>query len=188
METQQAGPAHGKGSVKSSTARYEAPPMVNEVAAIGIGKFLTDASNSVEDKAKVRETLQALEKVNIVYEQNTADVINVVVPDFEGLEANMAQALADADLEHIAGGEIGISIGLFFGSIGIGLAAVLGLKAVTCLGAGSVLAGVLGAAVVIGSVGATVAAAGAVAGIGVGIAAAVGAFEGGSDVNVGHAS
>jgi len=185
METQQATPA--KGRVKSSTGKaYTPPPMVNEIAAIGIGKFLTDASNSAEDKAKVKEVLNSFEKFNIVYEQNTADVVHIAVPDFAGLDTSMAQALKDADLEQVSGGELGIS--LFFGSIGVGLASVLGLNAVAAAGAGSVIAGALGAAVVIGSFGAAAGLAVAGAGLGVGIAAAVGAFDGNQAVNVGHNS
>ncbi|MDD9807873.1 MAG: hypothetical protein OXU34_06350 [Gammaproteobacteria bacterium] len=164
--------------------------MVNEIAAVGIGKFLTDVSASAEDKAKCREALATLGKdVNVVYQQNTADVVNIAIPDFEGFEAGVAQALKDADLEQISGGEIGITIGLFVGWIGVTVAAGLGISGVVAAGAGSVVAAVLGTAVLIATVGGGLAAIGAVgAGIGVGVAAAVGAFDGGNDVNIGHAS
>ncbi len=184
METQQTAP---QGAATGSAGKKtKAPPMVNEIAAVGIGKFLTDASNSAEDKAKVKEVLNSFEKFSIVYEQNTADVVHIAVPDFAGLDASMAQALKDADLEQVSGGELGIS--LFFGSIGVGLASVLGLNAVAAAGAGSVIAGVLGASVVIGSFGLAAGLAVAGAGLGVGIAAAVGAFDGNQAVNVGHNS
>ena len=193
METQtsKSASAKGKGPVKSSTAKYQPCPMVNEMAAVGIGKFLTDASTSEEDKTKCRETLASFEEKGIttVYEQNTADVVNVVIPDFPGFEAGVAQALKDAELEQISGGEIGITIGMFVGWIGVTVAGAFGITAVTSLGAGSAIAATIGTLVLVGTVGAglTVAAA-AGAGIGVGIAAAVGAFDSNSNVNIGHAS
>lgn len=192
MEAQQAAPppAKGKGPVKSSAGNYRPCPMVNEIAAVGIGKFLTDASTSAEDKAKCRDTLASWGKdVTVVYQQNTADVVNIAIPDFDGFEEGIAQALKDAELEQISGGEIGITIGLFLGFIGTTVASALGISAVVAAGAGSVVAAVLGAAVLVASVGGALTAIAAVgAGIGVGVAAAVGAFDGGSDVNIGHAS
>ncbi|MDD9806254.1 MAG: hypothetical protein OXU50_05585 [Gammaproteobacteria bacterium] len=186
METQQASPA---GAATSSAGRKaKAPPMINEIAAVGIGKFLTDASTNAESKAKIENILAQFNRVSIVYPQNTADVVHVPVPDYNGLEEASARAreLADQDLEAVSGGELGIA--LFFGTIGIGVATSLGLTGVLAGGAAGVGAVAIGATIFASAVtiGVTLIA-GATAAIGVGLASGLGAFDG-QDVNIGHAS
>lgn len=165
--------------------------MVNEMAAVGIGKFLTDAATSAEDKARMEKVLTGFDQINIVYQQNTADAVHIVVPDFSDFDeaVSQARALADKELEQVSGGEIGWTVGMFFGTFGVAIASALSLNAVAAggaLGAGAIA---IGAAVVLGSTAAGLTAlAGVGAGIGVGIAAAVGAFDGNQAVNVGHNS
>lgn len=186
METQQAAPA--KRTAKPSTRKRGAPPMINEMAAVGIGKFLTDAATSAQDKAKMEQVLAQFNQVNIVHPQNTADVVHIVVPDYSGFEeaALQARELADKDLEQVSGGEIGISA--FFGTIGAGILTGVGLGAFVGTGMAGSLAIAVGATAVVSSmvIGGLVLA-GAGAAIGISVATSMGVFNE-SPVNVGLAS
>ncbi len=185
METQQATSAR---PVAASTGKKpKPPPMINEMAAVGIGKFLTDASTSAEDKAKMEQILAQFDKINIVHPQNTADVMHIAVPDYTGFEeaALRARELADKDLEQVSGGEIGISA--FFGGIGASILTGIGLGAFVGTGMAGGLAVAVGATAVISSaVIGGLAIAGVGAAIGVSIATSMGVFD--EPVNIGHAS
>lgn len=186
METQQANPAGGPA--ESSAGKRRAPPMINEIAAVGIGKFLTDTATRAEDKATMENILAQFTQINIVHPQNTADVIHVVVPDYSGFEEAVIQAreLTDQDLEQVSGGEIGISA--FFGTIGAGILTGIGLGAFVGTGMAGGLAVAIGATTVISSfVIGGILIAGVGTAIGVGLASGLGAFDE-QHVSIGHAS
>ncbi len=170
----------------SENTGWQNPPATNELAAIYIGRCLVDSDISPQDKEKVRKNLASFEGVNIVYPQNTADTLNIVVPEFPKFDEAMAQAIEDGQLESVSGGE---GILALFGAIGIGFASAVG--ATTILAGGTIGAGAIaiGATIVIGTTVAGLAVGlGVAAGVGVGIAAGLGAFDGsgsGGDVGIG---
>ncbi|MDD9868437.1 MAG: hypothetical protein OXU50_00840 [Gammaproteobacteria bacterium] len=170
-------------------------PLSNEIAAVFIGQGLTHPDTKLEARAEAEGKLAQFENFKVVYAQNTADEMNVVVPYFPELECEM-EKITEQQLDEIAGGEVVIfvgSVGIFFAKIGVMLgvgsltvgvsaAATTGLTTVT-----TVLAGVAAVGLIAGNVALGVSA--VATGVGVGIAAAVGAFDGGgSGVSVGHAS
>jgi len=175
-------------------------PLSNEIAAVLVGQGLTHPDTTPEGRAEAEKRLSQFDKFKVVYAQNTADEMNVVVPYFPELECEI-EKITEKQLEEIAGGEVMISVGtvgLFFAKIGAMLSVGTGSVFVVFAALGSstgamatltgVLAGVAAVGLVAGAVTGAVAAVGT--GVGVGIAAAVGAFDGGggSSVNVGHAS
>jgi len=187
-------PRGGEGARSLKTRPGISIPLSNEIAAVFIGEGLTHPDTKPEARAEAEEKLAQFENFKVVYAQNTADEMNVVVPYFPELECEL-EKITEEQLDEIAGGEIVLfvgPVGIFFAKIGVFLgvgslsvgvcaAATTGLTTVSTVVAGvaafSALVG--GAAGVIG---------GAIAGVGVGIAAAVGAFNSDSSVNVGHAS
>ncbi len=178
-------------------------PLLNEIASIVIGLVLTSPDVSEEDKAAARKDMASLENLDIVYKQNTADELNVVVPYFPELDVVM-RSMTEEELEQLSGGDIIASVVFLvsgtLASIGFacgfsGLGAV-GIAAATTVG-GFALGGTLGAvaagAAIVGAVGGIAAGVVAVVGAaaGVGIAAGLGAFSGsgsGAPVNIGLAS
>jgi len=174
-------------------------PLSNEIAAVIIGQGLTHPDTTPEARAEAEGKLAQFDKFKVVYKQNTADEMNVVVPHFPELEREL-EKITEKQLEEIAGGEIAISlgaVGLFFAKIGamLGAGSVTSVFMVGATTAGmvtygtvtGVMAGVAAVGLVAGTITGVVA--GAAAGVGVGIAAAVGAFDSSSStVNVGHAS
>jgi len=157
---------------------------VNELVAVLIGSDMADESVPEKDKTALKELMDRFEKVNVVYKQNTANEVNIVVSEFPEFDRALERRLSEEELEQVVGGEGAIAaiiIGL--GAIGAGVAGIFTAKAI-----GGTAALALGIAVVTtATVGITLAAAGAIAGVGVGIAAGVGAFSD-NPVNVGHAS
>lgn len=153
---------------------------VNELVAVLIGADLTDESVPAKDKAALKELMGRFEKVNVVYQQNTANEVNIVVPEFPEFDKALQQMhLTEEELEQVVGGEGGLAaILIAIGAIGAGVAGIVG-KTV-----GGTAAVALGVAVIAT---ATLTVTGAVAGVGVGIAAGVGAFSD-NPVNIGHAS
>ncbi len=165
-------------------ARVELPA-TNELAAVMIGCDMTDSNVNMKDKAALKKLMASFEKVEVVYKQNTADELNIVVPDFPEFDRALQEMhLPEEQLESIVGGEGGLvvlgTILTLIGSLGASTAAIFG---VTVGGTASV---VVGAAVLtIGAVGI----AGAVTAVGLGVAAGVGVqFGSSNEVNVGLAS
>ena len=173
-------------------------PLINEIAAIGLGCILTSSDISSEDKGLIRKELARFEKLEVIYKQNTADELNIVVPEFPEFDDQMRklQPLSKEEMRQIAGGEIFLTPGIISTITGV-LATIGG----TMLSVGTVAT--LANGVVVGSVSAVaagVAALGLVAGtafgaaavvatgIGVGIAGAMGAFDGNQAVSIGHSS
>jgi len=177
-------------------------PLSNEIAAVLVGQGLTHPDTTPEGRAEAEKRLSQLDKFKVVYAQNTADEMNVVVPYFPDLECKI-EKITEEQLEEIAGGELFISVGtvgLFFAKIGLMLGvsggaaggivtvtgASIGLFSGASAALGCVMAGVAASALVVGAGLAGAAIVGT--GVGVGIAAGVGAFGGGGGVSVGHAS
>lgn len=165
-------------------------PACNELVAVLIGYDMSEPEVPVSDKAALKEFLGRFEGVDIVYKQNTADEINIVVPEFPEFDKWLSAMEMDEEyLEYIVGGE-GIVAGII-ALVSVGLTTIGAAVAMKVAGAavGGVTAAVIGATV-ISSVGAAVGVTvlATVAGIGVGIAAGCGAFTGDNAVNVGHAS
>lgn len=157
---------------------------VNELVAVLIGADMTDESVPMEDKTALKEMMGRFEKVNVVYQQNTANEVNIVVPEFPEFDKALQEMrLSEEELEQVVGGEGVIAVILtLLGVIGAGVAGVVGAK----VGATAAIA--IGVAVVAAATaGIGLAVGGVVGGIGVGIAAGVGAFSD-NPVNVGHAS
>lgn len=168
-------------------------PLINEIAAIHLGICLADP----ESKGKVEnEILKKLEKIDVVCKQNTADTVNIVVPDFECID-ELSTMLSERELEQIAGGE-GIiaaicaavaSIGAAFGfGLGVGTLVSGGVVVGTTVAVTSLVAGA-GILALSASIGVTVGTT-----IGLGVAHGMGALVGdsggggGSAVNIGLAS
>ncbi|MDD9807465.1 MAG: hypothetical protein OXU34_04225 [Gammaproteobacteria bacterium] len=153
---------------------------VNELVAVLIGADMTDKSVPMEDKAALKELMDRFEKVNVAYPQNTANEMNIVVPQFPDFDKALDEMhLSEEELEQVVGGEGVIAIILLgLGAIGAGVAGIFGA---TVGGTAAVAIGVTVIAV------SALAVAGAVTGVGVGIAAGVGAFSD-NDVNISHAS
>jgi len=78
-------------------------PLFNEVAAIYIGHGLTNPNADPKFKAALEEYLPRLENVDVVYKQNTADELNVVVPSFPQYDSEL-QRLTEDQIEKITGG------------------------------------------------------------------------------------
>lgn len=174
--------------------------MANEIAAIYIGCGLTSPEADPKFKAALEDCLPRLENVDVVYKQNTASEVNVVVPDFPQYDNELRQ-LTEEQMQKITGGafEIVGVVGVI-GGIGVML---IGAKGVTAVGAAGAVAtvtlfgttiGVNAAAVAAGALAAglavstgLVAAAAAGGAVALGIAAGAGAFSG-SGVSVAHAS
>jgi len=143
-----------------------------------------------EARAEAEKCLAQFENFKVVYAQNTADEMNVVVPYFPDLECEI-EKITEEQLEEIAGGELVIfvgSVGTFFAKLGIMLGVGSGIFGayVSVAKVTSVVAGVVAVGLIAGNITGAVAAVGT--GLGVGIAAAVGAFDGSDSVSVGHAS
>lgn len=158
---------------------------VNELVAVLIGADMTDESVPMENKTALKEMMGRFEKVNVVYQQNTANEVNIVVPEFPEFDKALQEMrLSEEELEQVVGGEGVIAVILIaLGVIGSTVAGVFTAKAI-----GATAAVAIGVAVVaIAATGIGVAVGGVVAGIGVGIAAGVGAFSD-NPVNIGHAS
>ncbi len=171
-------------------------PLTNEIAAVFVGRSLVHPDTAPEKRAEVEKQLASFEKFEVVYQQNTADEMNIVVPEFPELDVEI-QRLTEAQLSQLSGGDIvfaflssavGLAIGSIGVSLGVGSIMVGGTAAsATFATIGAVAAGLAACALVVG----TGLAGAAVVGtsIGVGIAAATGAFGGGagggSDVGVG---
>jgi len=153
---------------------------VNELVAVMIGADMTDESVPEKDKTALKEMLGRFENVNVVYQQNTADEMNIVVPEFPEFDRALQEMrLSEEELEQVVGGEGALAVILIgLGAVGAGFAGIFGAT----VGGGAAVA--LGVTVITT---AALGIAGAVAGVGVGIAAGVGAFDN-SAVNIGHAS
>lgn len=193
-------PRGGEGGVKSlQTMPGISIPLSNEIAAVFIGQGLTHPDTTPEARAEAEGKLAQFENFKVVYAQNTADEMNVVVPYFPELECEV-EKITEKQLREIAGGEIAISVGtvgLFFAKIGAMLS-VGSTVSVFMVGASTagvvtyatvtgVMAGVAAVGLVAGTIAGVVG--GVAAGVGVGIAAAVGAFDGsGSNVSIAHSS
>ena len=174
-------------------------PLMNEIASIVIGLVLTSPDVSEEDKAAARKDMASLENFDIVYEQNTADELNVVVPYFPELDVVM-RSMTEEELEQLSGGDIIASviflvtgslasIGFACGFSGLGAAGIAAATTVGGFALGGTLGAVVAGAAIVGAVGGIAAGVIAVVGTaaGVGIAAGLGAFSSGSSspVNIG---
>jgi len=178
-------------------------PFANEIAAIFIGRGLTHPDTTPEGRAEAERQLARFENFKVVYTQNTADTLNICVPEFPQWD-KAVEVMTPEELEKIAGGEIfgAVSVGavgFFFAKIGAMLncgfalpaiaasATIYGVAVASKVSVTAIIAGVTAVGIIAGNVALGVAAAGA--GIGVGIAAGMGAFDGGSSaVNIGHGS
>lgn len=145
-------------------------PLVNEIAAVTIGCGLANPHADPSFKAAIEKNVAALEaadtKVSLVYAQNTAGELNVVVPDFPQIDKVISE-MSEADLAQVAGGELFIlgTIAFALGSIGVGI----GIGSVSlAVGVGASLSAVIAGAVVVGGiVGAGIAGIGTAIGLGV---------------------
>ncbi|MDD9885927.1 MAG: hypothetical protein OXU83_02015 [Gammaproteobacteria bacterium] len=169
-------------------------PLTNEIVAVLLGQTLTHPDTTPEARAEIKkrtaEVVDKFDSFKVAYVQNTADTLNICVPEFPDLDCEM-EKITEAELEQIAGGEFFVicttSVTFAMAKIAVicGIGALWGgAGTVTTLGtivAGWCIAGAVVAAQVIGAVGVA-------AGVGVGIAAAVGAFDGSQSVNVAHGS
>ncbi|MDD9869362.1 MAG: hypothetical protein OXU50_05670 [Gammaproteobacteria bacterium] len=207
METQslQQTPQEREG-VKARSKAGISLPLCNEISSILIGRVLTCREGGEElsrAQAAVRRQMDAFERFDVVYKQNTADELHIPLPCYDGFDEAMKEVrqLPDQDLRQLAGGEvaivltsaiaiaigkIGLAAGLGF-SVSVGAAGLTG--AVTGVSLGAVAGGVFVVTMMAAvPVMATVMAAGVAAGIGVGIAAGVGAFDSSQSVSVNLAS
>jgi len=168
-------------------------PMVNEIAAVGLGASLANPEARTRIEEDMRSNFNDLE---LVYRQNTADTMHIAVPDFSCIDDTAAE-LSDDDLAQVVGGEILVSA--IIGAIAaIGVA--IGVGTVTTVVVGGVVGTVVaGSSVVAGATMLGIAAAvGVTAGtaVALGIAHGVGAFNpgggggGGGEqyVTISHAS
>ncbi len=106
--------------------------------------------------------------VSISVVENGADTLNLALPYYSALENISTEALKDADIGDVAGGEIIITLGIIGGAVAGGTLGVI-------VGAGLTV----GAGIAIGgAVAGGVAGVGAAVGIGVGVAAGQKAGEG----------
>jgi len=173
-------------------------PMVNEMAAVVIGRALSDPGARPELEEAMLKSLASVDNLEVVYKQNTADELNIVVPDFPDFSTALRK-LKENELAAIHGGEIfgalsgmtlswigcQVGIGLIFGT-GLTLGGtVIGATSAATFAGALVVAGMLAMPSGLGVIGATVA-----SGIGVGIAAGLGAFNTSDDnaVNIAVAS
>jgi len=187
-------PRGGEGAKSLKTRPGISIPLSNEIAAVFIGQGLTHPDTTPEGRAEAEKRLSQFENFKVVYAQNTADEMNVVVPYFPELECEL-EKITEEQLEEVAGGEIVLfvgPVGIFFAKIGV-MVGVGSLSVGVCAAAttglttvSTVVAGVAAFSAVVGAAAGVIG--GAIAGVGVGIAAAVGAFDGGGSVSVGHAS
>ena len=173
-------------------------PMVNEIAAVVIGRALSDPDAGSELEEAMLKSLSSVDNLEVVYQQNTADELNIVVPDYPDFSMALRK-LKESELTGIHGGEIfgaltGVTLSWIGCQVGIGLifgtgltlgGTVIGATSAATFAGALVVAGMIAMPIGIGVIGATVA-----TGLGVGIAAGVGAFNSGSSnsVNVAFAS
>lgn len=157
-------------------------PMVNEIAAVGLGASLANPAARARMEPDMLSNFNDLE---VVYRQNTADTMHIAVPNFSCID-EPAPELTDGELAQVVGGEILVSA--IIGAIAaVGVA--IGVGTVTTV----VVGGVVGTIVAVSSVVAGAAMLGLAAAVGVtagtavalGVAHGVGAFNsgGGSDPN-----
>ncbi len=163
-------------------------PLINELAAIYLGAAKVSPEADSEFKTFLNENLNQFKDFNVIYKQNTANEVNVVVPDYLMLESQEFLVMTNSQLEKISGGafEIAVFLGGLGAALGVGTiitsasgAAVVGVVAT---GVGGVTIGYGIASVAAGAavIAAGVIAGGAVlAGVGVGVAAGLGAFNSG---------
>jgi len=168
-------------------------PLSNEIAAVFLGRSLAHPDTLPKARAEAEKRLAQFENFNVTYAQNTADELNVVVPDFPDWDHKIDQ-ITEEQLAEIAGGELFVTVGVvgaFFAKIGIMLSVGSGILGTGAAGASiasasAIAAGVAASALVVGAgvLGTSVVA----TGLGVGIAAGLGAFDGNQAVSVGHSS
>jgi len=193
-------PAAGQGRPQSQAGI--SLPLANEIAAIVVGQALTHPDTTPEGRAEAERQLARFENFKVVYAQNTADTLNICVPDFPQWD-KAVEEMTPEELEKIAGGEIfgAVSVGavgFFFAKLGSMLGCGFALPAISASATiyGVAVASKVAVTAIIGGVAAVGIIAGNVAlgvasvatGIGVGIAAGLGAFDGGGAVNIGHGS
>jgi len=153
-------------------------PTCNEMVAVLVGSDLVDSGVPESNKAALRKYLAGFEGIDVVYKQNTADEVNIVVPEYPAFDKWLAE-MDEEQLQSIVGGE-GIIAGII-SLIAVGLTtlgAAVAMK-VTGLAVTGVVGAVIGTAIVstvAGAVGFSILC--VAAGVGVGIAAGVGAFDG----------
>jgi len=169
-------------------------PLTNEISAVLLGQGLMHPDTTAEARAEAEQCVTKIaakfDNFTVVYAQNTADTVNICVPEFPDMDGEM-ENISEEELEQIAGGEafiicttaitfalakIAVICGI--GSLGgtFGTLTTLGtVVAGGCIAGGVMAASVLGAGAV-------------AAGIGVGIAANVGAFDSHQAVGVSLAS
>ena len=138
--------------------------MMNEYAAILIGAGLSNEETAPVVRKAVEQVAAQCPDLRITYVHNTADELNVVVPDYASVDDLMG-SLTDEQMDKVSGGLFEI-IGLVAAFVGV-CAAVGGAIGVAGGGVAAAVAGgaVIGTAVAIG--------AGAVVGVAVGIEAGV---------------
>jgi len=187
-------PVYGRGVQSLQTMPGISIPLTNEISAVLVGQGLTHPDTTPEARAEAEQCVTKIaakfDNFTVVYAQNTADTVNICVPEFPDLDGAM-ENISEEELEQIAGGEafvicttaitfalakIAVICGI--GSLGgtFGTLTTLGtIVAGGCIAGGVMAASVLGAGAV-------------AAGIGVGIAASVGAFDSNQAVGVSLAS
>lgn len=154
-------------------------PACNEMVAVLIGCDLVAPKVPISDKDALKQFLGIFEGVDIVYKQNTADEVNVVLPVFPEFDRRLQEMkMNEEELEYIVGGE-GLVAGIcaLISVILVTIGATVAMKLTGAFVIKSVAAIIGG--VVLGSIGAAVStvALSVAAGVGVGIAAGAGAFN-----------
>ncbi len=174
-------------------------PMINEYAAVVIAQRLMDGETVERTRNSVEETLALVPHVKVVYEQNTAGELNIVVPGYSYMrpEAPIVMEMTDEQLAAVSGGDVifgglaalftsiglAVGVGSAYATIGAGGAVTVSLTA-------TALTTFVGGLIVVGSMAVGYGlAAGIAAGIGVGISNAIQAGAASSSpVNIGLAS
>ncbi len=138
--------------------------MMNEYAAILIGAGLSNEETAPVVRKAVEQVAAQCPDLRITYVHNTADELNVVVPDY-ALVDEMMGSLTDEQMDKVSGGLFEI-IGLIAACVGVFSA----IGTAVGVAAGTTASAVVGGVIVGTAVGVGV---GAAVGVGVGIEAGV---------------
>ncbi len=121
--------------------------LIQNLSDSDIQTFVTDPKNAIMSSLNI--DFSDLD-VNVV--ENNSNEINIVLPFYKDVDTIHAEMLKDEKLADISGGEIAISLGFFFGAIGVacGIGGVVGGVFTTgaIIGGVAITAGVAATAVV----------------------------------------
>lgn len=131
-------------------------PATNETAAPFVAQICaqdgeTEHAFCADPKGALAKVVayKLADEVSVRPVRNTADEVNLVIPDYQALSSvPMQKALADAEMARVAGGEIFITIGTaaaVLTGISVGTAAGAAALGAGIVGTGAAVAGVAGA-------------------------------------------